>query len=258
MNARHGVLGPGNRANATIGRAVRLVAMNVLGARPGRVGCLLVRPSRASTRSASPRTRRRRPGGRCTSSSAMPRATRPSRCCRPKGREQIAQQLTRSAEARAADGGERDPEPGDVLDRQGRTGHGRCSGRSTPVLHRAGLDAGDVREFLFRESRIAPEELLADGVQIVKGSAFEEIPDEEGKLRSRGLTGRRIPGHRRRRGRGMVGVDSRTGRRSRWRGRSPGGSGRPASRCPTAGRTAASSRGRRTARTRGECAPSIA
>ena len=35
MNARHNVLGPGNRANATIGRAVRLVLMNVGGARPG-------------------------------------------------------------------------------------------------------------------------------------------------------------------------------------------------------------------------------
>lgn len=35
MNARHNVLGQGNRANATIGRALRLVAVNVLGARPG-------------------------------------------------------------------------------------------------------------------------------------------------------------------------------------------------------------------------------
>lgn len=35
MNARHSALGPGNRANATIGRALRLVAMNVLGSKPG-------------------------------------------------------------------------------------------------------------------------------------------------------------------------------------------------------------------------------
>lgn len=33
MNARSNLFGPGNRANATIGRAVRLVAMNVIGAR---------------------------------------------------------------------------------------------------------------------------------------------------------------------------------------------------------------------------------
>ena len=35
MNARHNCLGSGNRANLTIGRAVRLAAMNVLGARSG-------------------------------------------------------------------------------------------------------------------------------------------------------------------------------------------------------------------------------
>jgi hypothetical protein len=35
MNSGHNVLGQGNRANATIGRALRLVAMNVLGAKPG-------------------------------------------------------------------------------------------------------------------------------------------------------------------------------------------------------------------------------
>jgi len=35
MNSAHNVLGQGNRANATVGRALRLVAMNVLGAKPG-------------------------------------------------------------------------------------------------------------------------------------------------------------------------------------------------------------------------------
>jgi hypothetical protein len=35
MNAGHNVFGPGNRANATIGRAVRLGVMDVLGYRPG-------------------------------------------------------------------------------------------------------------------------------------------------------------------------------------------------------------------------------
>ena len=37
MNAAANVLGPGNRANATIGRAVRLVLQNVGGARPGEI-----------------------------------------------------------------------------------------------------------------------------------------------------------------------------------------------------------------------------
>jgi hypothetical protein len=37
MNTTHGVLGSGNRANATIGRAVRLVLINVLGYIPGQL-----------------------------------------------------------------------------------------------------------------------------------------------------------------------------------------------------------------------------
>jgi hypothetical protein len=37
MNATHGVFGPGHRANATIGRAVRLVLINLLGCLPGQL-----------------------------------------------------------------------------------------------------------------------------------------------------------------------------------------------------------------------------
>ena len=37
MNARHNVLGSGNRANATIGRAVRLTVANALGAKTGQL-----------------------------------------------------------------------------------------------------------------------------------------------------------------------------------------------------------------------------
>jgi len=37
MNATHGVFGNGNRANATIGRAVRLLLINVLGCVPGQL-----------------------------------------------------------------------------------------------------------------------------------------------------------------------------------------------------------------------------
>jgi hypothetical protein len=37
MNAEHNVFGPGNRANATIGRALNLIVRNVGGARPGAV-----------------------------------------------------------------------------------------------------------------------------------------------------------------------------------------------------------------------------
>ena len=38
MNSGHGAFGPGNRANATIGRAIRLILLNVGGALPGVLG----------------------------------------------------------------------------------------------------------------------------------------------------------------------------------------------------------------------------
>ena len=61
FNAGSGAFGPGRRANATVGRAIRFLLMHVGGARPG-VGMRARRGSPASTRSASPRTRRIRRG----------------------------------------------------------------------------------------------------------------------------------------------------------------------------------------------------
>ena len=71
MNGRHNCLGSGNRANLTIGRAVRLAAMNVLGARsgeldassfgqPGQDLVLLRRGSAAGALAAAPRAARLR------------------------------------------------------------------------------------------------------------------------------------------------------------------------------------------------------
>ena len=60
MNAGINVLGQGNRANATIGRALQLVVRNVGGGRPGGVDrATLGNPGKF--RSASPRTRRGSP-----------------------------------------------------------------------------------------------------------------------------------------------------------------------------------------------------
>ena len=69
MNDGVNVLGQGNRANATIGRALQLVIRNVGGGRPG--GSTAPRTANpASSRSASPRTRSVHRGSRCTSSVA--------------------------------------------------------------------------------------------------------------------------------------------------------------------------------------------
>jgi hypothetical protein len=76
LNSKGNVFGSGFRANATIGRAIRLSAINAFGLRPASS----TRPPRAtrqSTRRASPRTRRSRPGRRSTSSTgSKPRRAR--------------------------------------------------------------------------------------------------------------------------------------------------------------------------------------
>ena len=67
LNAADNLFGPGNRANATIGRALRLVLMNVC--QPGPASWTR-RPSgtRVSTATASPKTNRTPSGSRSTSS----------------------------------------------------------------------------------------------------------------------------------------------------------------------------------------------
>ena len=74
----YGALGPGHRANASIGRAIRLAMINIGGARPGTPTwpCLV---TAASSASASGRTKRTARSHRSTRVEASPPRTRPSR-----------------------------------------------------------------------------------------------------------------------------------------------------------------------------------
>jgi peroxiredoxin len=81
LHSGMGVLGPGCRANLTIGRALRLVVTLTGGAAPGRRDRTPRGPDRrwgtpASSASASPRTRRAARGSRCTSSAGSRPTTR--------------------------------------------------------------------------------------------------------------------------------------------------------------------------------------
>jgi hypothetical protein len=183
MNARHGALGPGNRANATIGRAVRLVATNVLGAQPGE--------SDASSFG--------HPGKYtlCLAEDPPPHPWRPLHAERgyapgdttvtvlpTEGPHQIAQQLTRSAEAllRTVASAIRSP----ATFSTGKAGQGLVilGPEHARFCVEQGWTQESVREFLYRESRVTPDELLANGVHSARGSAFEEVPDAEGRIRS--------------------------------------------------------------------------
>ena len=183
MNARHGALGSGNRANATIGRAVRLVATNVLGARPGE--------SDASSFG--------HPGKYtlCLAEDPPPKPWRPLHAglgyapgdttvtvLPTEAPHQIAQQLTRSAEAllRTVASAIRSP----ATFSTGKAGQGLVilGPEHARFCVEQGWTQEAVREFLYRESRVTPEELLRNGVHSASGSAFEEIPDAEGRIRS--------------------------------------------------------------------------
>ncbi len=76
VNCRHNVFGQGWRANATLGRAVRLILINIAGNKPG-VTDMATHGHPGSTRSAWARTRRGARGSRCTSSAGSPRRRAP-------------------------------------------------------------------------------------------------------------------------------------------------------------------------------------
>ena len=76
INGGMGALGPGTRANMTIGRALRLLLTLTGGARPGGLDRSTLGHA-GKLGSASRRTRRRAPGSRCTSSAASRAGSRP-------------------------------------------------------------------------------------------------------------------------------------------------------------------------------------
>lgn len=181
MNARHNCLGPGNRANATIGRALRLTVMNVLGARHGELDASSIgHPGKYTF---------------CFAEDPPPTPWRPlaqelgydegdtTVTLLPlEGVRQIAQQLNGTAEGvlKTVAAALRTPETfavgkgGQALVILGPEHAGFCVAE--------GWTQKDVREFLARESRIAPEELEAAGVHLETGAQHDMTPGPDGKL----------------------------------------------------------------------------
>ena len=183
MNARHNVLGQGNRANATIGRALRLVAMNVLGSKPGE--------SDASSFG--------HPGKftLCFAEDPPPAPWEPLRCqlgyfeedttvtmVPVEGPHQLAQQLTDSAAdvLRSFATSIRHP----TWFATGKGGHGALAARprARGLLHRARAGrSSEVREYVYEQARVtAPTSCVAAGVQLEENAQHDMRPDADGKL----------------------------------------------------------------------------
>jgi hypothetical protein len=181
MNARHNVLGQGNRANATIGRALRLVAMNVLGSRPGE--------SDASSFG--------HPGKFtfCFAEDPPPEPWAPLRVqlgyfeedttvtvVPVEGPHQLAQQLTDSAAdvLRSFAASIRHP----AWFATGKGGHGALllGPEHAGFCIREGWTQAQVREYVFEHARVSAEELVASGVQLERGAQHDMRPAADGRL----------------------------------------------------------------------------
>jgi hypothetical protein len=181
MNSRHNALGTGNRANATIGRAVRLVAMNVLGARTGGMdGSSLGHPGKFTF---------------CFAESTPPLGWDPLRVELGYPEDDTTVTVI-AAEGPRQIANAQNPDGWDVL----RT---FASAMMTPstysvgkghqvllvfgpehaaAVHSAGISKTEAREFLARETRVAPAALEAAGVVIERGYQHDMTPASDGKL----------------------------------------------------------------------------
>ena len=183
MNSGHNALGPGNRANATIGRAVRLVARNVFGAASGDMDASsLGNPGKlslcfAESEPAAPwQPLHVRMGYAAEDTTVTVMATDATR--------QIGNHLTEDPVAllRTIVSTIRVPATFSV----GKGGEGVVvlGPEHALALHQAGWSQQEVVEFLARESRIHPDDLVANGVTLEVDSAHDMTPGPDGLLPS--------------------------------------------------------------------------
>lgn len=183
MNARHNCLGPGNRANATIGRAVRLASMNVLGARSGELDASSFgHPGKFTF---------------CFAEDPPPAPWRPLHLelgYEPEdttvtllptdGVRQLAQQLNGTAEGILATFASALRTPSNFTTGKGGQALVLLGPEHAGICIEQGWSQVRVREYLYRESRISPAELEAAGVVQERGAQHEMTIGDDGKLPS--------------------------------------------------------------------------
>jgi hypothetical protein len=183
MNGGHNALGPGNRANATIGRALRLLVRNVLGARVGEMdGSSLGHPGKYTL---------------CLAEDPPPPPWAPVRAdlgydaadttvtvIATEGPQQIANHLNGDADGiiRTFAAAMRNPAQFAV----GKGGQGLVilGPEHAHAIIEGGWTRRQVQAALWERSRIRPEELEAAGVIIERGAQHDMTPDAQGRLNS--------------------------------------------------------------------------
>jgi len=181
MNSGHNALGSGNRANATIGRALRLVVGNVLGAKTGGMdGSSLGHPGKYSL---------------CFAEAPPPAPWQPLRVelgygaadttvtvVPTEGPRQIANHLNPDPLGilRTFAAAMRTPSTFSVG--KGSQGVIVLGPEHTSALVEAGWTRAGVREFLATQSRVTVEEIEAAGVLIETGAQHDMRPGRDGRL----------------------------------------------------------------------------
>lgn len=181
MNARHNALGSGNRANATIGRAVRLTAANALGAKTGKLDASSVgHPGKytlcfAENPPAAPwptLTVEKGYGPDDTTVTIM--AT--------EGPRQVANQLNERPEDVLLSFAAAMRNPSTFIVGKGGQGLVVLGHEHALAVHQAGWTKQQAREFLAEHSRITPAELEAGGIRLETGAQHDMTPGPDGKL----------------------------------------------------------------------------
>jgi hypothetical protein len=181
MNARHNVLGTGNRANATIGRALRLTAGNALGAKTGKLDATSIgHPGKFTL---------------CFAEDPPPAPWQPLRIeqgyaledttvtvIATEGPRQVANQLSEAPEdVLLAFVAQMKNASTFIVGKGGQCvvllGHEHAL-----AVRQAGWSQRRAREFLYEHSRVTPAELAAGGIHVEHGAQHDMTPGLDGRL----------------------------------------------------------------------------
>ncbi len=181
MNAGHNVLGPGNRANATIGRALRLVANNVLGARTGGLdGSSVGHPGKYTL---------------CFAEDPPPAPWEPLGVALgyepddtvvtilpTEGPRQVANHLVEDPERVLLTFAAAMKVGSNFVAGKGAQGVVVLGHEHRTAVIEAGWSRRRVQEFLADASRTTPDELAAAGIALPEDTGHDLVPDEDGWL----------------------------------------------------------------------------
>ncbi|MCY3925723.1 MAG: hypothetical protein OXG52_09490 [bacterium] len=181
MATRHNALGPGNRANASVGRALRLVARNVFGARTGEMDASSIgHPGKFTL---------------CLAEDEPPSPWAPLRVelgygvedstvtiLATEGPRQVANHLNPSPEGILATMAAAMRCPATYPVGKGAQAVVVLGPEHAAALIAAGWTRARVREFLTGASRVTPAEIEAAGVFLEVGTQHDMTPGPDGRL----------------------------------------------------------------------------